>query len=70
MEELLYSIKINKDKNKNLFLGKIFSYDNNLTEFKNTKIDLLLKDLINDVQMTFDSFLNSSVIFSENKGEK
>jgi len=70
MEELLYSIKINKDTNKNIFLGKIFSNDNNLTEFKNSKIELLLKDLINNVQMTNDSFLNSSKIFSENKGEK
>jgi hypothetical protein len=69
MEELLFSIKIHKDTEKNLFLGKIFSNDNNLTEFKNYKIDLLLKDLINDVQLTFDSFLNSSIIFTKNKGE-
>lgn len=70
MEELLYSIKINKDTNKNIFLGKIFSNDNNLTEFKNSKIELLLKDLINEVQMTNESFLTSSKIFTENKGEK
>ena len=70
MEELLYSIKIHKDTNKNMFLGKIFSNDTNLVEFKNHKIELLLKDLINDVQLTFDSFSNSSMIFTENKGEK
>jgi len=70
MEELLYSIKINKDTNKNIFLGKIFSNDNYLAEFKNYKIELLLKDLINDVQLTFDSYLNKSMIFTENKGEK
>ena len=70
MEELLYSIKINKDTNKNIFLGKIFSNDNYLAEFKNYKIELLLKDLINDVQLTFDSYLNNSTIFTENKGEK
>jgi hypothetical protein len=70
MEELLYSIKIHKDKNKNMFLGKIFSNDTNLVEFKNNKIELLLKDLINDVQLTYDSFSNSSMIFTENKGEK
>jgi len=70
MEELLYSIKINKDTNKNIFLGKIFSNDNYLAEFKNYKIELLLKDLINDVQLTFDSYLNNSMIFTENKGEK
>jgi len=70
MEELLFSIKIRKETNKNIFLGKIFSNDNNLTEFKNHKIELLLKDLINDVQLTFDTFSNSSMIFTENKGEK
>ena len=70
MEELLYSIKIHKDTNKNIFLGKIFSNDTHLVEFKNHKIELLLKDLINDVQLTFDSFSNSSMIFTENKGEK
>jgi len=70
MEELLYSIKINKDTNNNIFLGKIFSNDNYLAEFKNYKIELLLKDLINDVQLTFDSYLNNSMIFTENKGEK
>ena len=70
MEELLCSIKIHKDTNKDIFLGRIFSNDNNLAEFKNYKIELLLKDLINDVQLTFDSFSNSSMIFTENKGEK
>ena len=70
MEELLYSIKIHKDINKNIFLGKISSDDNNLTEFKNHKIELLLEDLINDVQLKFDTFSNSSMIFIKNKGEE
>jgi len=70
MEESLYSIEINKDANKNIYLGKIFSNDNKMAEFKNHKIELLLKDLINDVQLTFDTFSNSSEIFAENKGEK
>ena len=70
MEELLCSIKIHKDTNKNIFLGKIFSNDNNLAEFKNYKIELLLKDLINDMQLTSDSYSNSTKIFTENKGEK
>ena len=70
MEELLYSIKINKDTDKNIFLGKIFTNDNNLKEFKNYKIDLLLKDLANDVQLKFETFSNSSMIFTENKGEE
>ena len=70
MEELLYSIKIHKDTNKNIFLGKIFSNDNNLVEFKNQKIELLLKDLINNVELKVDTFSNRSMIFTENKGEK
>ena len=57
MEELLYSIKIHKDTNKNIFLGKIFSNDNNLVEFKNQKIELLLKDLINNVELKFKAKL-------------
>ena len=69
MEELLYSIKIHKDTNKNIFLGKIFS-DNNLSEFKNQKIESLLKDMANNVQLKFDTFSNSSMILTENKGEK
>ncbi len=69
MEELLYSIKIHKDTNKNIFLGKIFS-ENNLSEFKNHKIESLLKDMVNNVQLKFDTFSNSSMILTENKGEK
>jgi len=70
MEELLYSIKIHKDTNKNIFLGKIFSDKNNLVEFKNHKIDSLLEDMINNVQLKFDTISNSSMILTENKGEK
>ena len=70
MEELLYSIKIHKDTNKNIFLGKIFSDNNNLSEFKNHKIESLLEDMINNVQLKFETFSNSSMILTENKGEK
>jgi hypothetical protein len=70
MEELLYSIKIHKDTNKNIFLGKIFSDNNNLSEFKNQKIESLLEDMVNSVQLKFDTFSNSSMILTQNKGEK
>ena len=70
MEELLYSIKIHKDTNKNIFLGKIFSDNNNLSEFKNHKIESLLEDMINNVQLKFETFSNSYMILTENKGEK
>ncbi len=68
MEETLYSIEIHKDKD--IYLGKIHSNVGSMTEFKNYKIELLLKDLINDMQLTSDSYSNSTKIFTENKGEK
>jgi len=67
MEETLYSIEIHKDKD--MYLGKIHSNVGSMAEFKNYKIELLLKDLINDMQLTFDSFSNSSKEFVKNKGE-
>ena len=70
MEISLYNIEIHKDTTKNIYLGKIFSDDNKMTEFKNHKIELLLKDLVNDVQLAYDTFLNSSNILTKNKGEK
>ena len=68
MEETLYSIEINKDKD--IYLGKIHSNVGAIAEFKNQRIESLLRDLINDMQLTFDSFSNSSKVFVENKGEK
>lgn len=67
MEETLYCIEIHKDKD--MYLGKIHSNVGGIAEFKNHRIGPLLTDLINDMQLTFDSFSNSSQIFAENKGE-
>ncbi len=67
MEEMLYCIEIHKDKD--IYLGKIHSNVGGMAEFKNHRIESLLTDLINDMQLTFDSFSNSSKIFAENKGE-
>jgi hypothetical protein len=67
MEETLFRIEIQKDDD--LFLGKIHTNLGSFSEFKNQTIELLLKDLINDMSLTSDTFLNSSKIFSENKGE-
>jgi len=66
MEETLYCIEIHKDKD--IYLGKIHSNVGGMAEFKNHRIESLLTDLINDMQLTFDSFSNSSKIFVENKG--
>ena len=68
MEETLYRIEIQKDKD--MYLGKIHSNVGSMIEFKNHKIELLLKDLINDMHLTSDSFSNSTKIFTENKGER
>jgi len=67
MEETLYRIEIHKDED--LFLGKIHTNIGRIAEFKNHTIELLLKDLINDMSLTSDTFLDSTKIFSENKGE-
>ena len=67
MEETLYRIEIQKDKD--MYLGKIHSNVGSMTEFKNHKIELLLNDLINDMYLASDSFSNSTKIFTENKGE-
>jgi hypothetical protein len=67
MEETLYRIEIQKDDET--YLGKIHTNLGNIAEFKNHTIELLLKDLINDMSLTSDTFLNSSKIFKENKGE-
>jgi len=67
MEEILYYIEIHKDKN--IYLGKIHSNVGGIAEFKNHRIESLLTDLTNDMQLTFESFSNSSKIFVENKGE-
>jgi hypothetical protein len=67
MEETLYRIEIHKDEDS--FLGKIHTNLGNIVEFKNHTIELLLKDLINDMNLESDTFLNSTKIFRENKGE-
>jgi len=57
MEEMLYHIEIYKKKD--MYLGKIHSNVGCMRELKNYKIESLLRDLINDLQMTFDSVPNS-----------
>ena len=57
MEEMLYHIEIYKKKD--MYLGKIHSNVGCMGELKNYKIESLLRDLINDLQMIFDSVPNS-----------
>ena len=67
MEETLYRIEIQKDDD--LYLGKFHTNLGSIVEFKNNTIELLLKDLINDMNLESDTYLNSAKIFRENKGE-
>ncbi len=57
MEEMLFHIEIYKKKD--MYLGKIQSNVGCMRELKNYKIESLLRDLINDLQMIFDSVPNS-----------
>ena len=49
MEEPLYGIEIKKDGEA--YLGKIYSGKNGLKEFKNSKIDSLLRDITYDIRL-------------------
>ncbi len=68
MEEILYNINIHKDKD--LFLGEVYSDIEGAKEFKNHKIETLLKDIILDMQLSQDTFSDRAIEFTENKGEK
>ncbi|KYK28368.1 hypothetical protein AYK20_01295 [Thermoplasmatales archaeon SG8-52-1] len=67
MEETLYRIEIHKDEDS--YLGKIHTNLGSIIEFKNNTLELLLKDLINDMNLESDTYLKSTKIFRENKGE-
>ena len=53
MEEMLCRIEIYKKKD--MYIGEIHSNVSCMGEFKNYRIESLLRDLINDLQMIFHS---------------
>ena len=63
MEEILYNIEIHKEENK--FLGRIFSDVDGIKEFKNERLDELLRDMTLDMQLALDEFTTRSTDFSE-----
>ena len=67
MEEVLYNIEIHKDLGE--FLGKIYSDIDGVKEFKNERIDRLLRDIIFDMQLALDEFSNRSADFAEGPDE-
>ena len=67
MEEILYNIEIHRDVGE--FLGKIYSDIDGVKEFKNDRIDRLLRDIIFDMQLALDEFSNRSADFAESLDE-
>lgn len=68
MEEMLYKIDIHRDKD--VYLGKIYSDVDGVKEFKNNGIDKLLRDITLDIQLALDTFSDRTSDFSENKGQE
>jgi hypothetical protein len=54
MEEPLYGIEIQKEGQT--YLGKMYSDDGNVKEFKSHKIDLLFRDMIYDMRLALGEF--------------
>jgi hypothetical protein len=67
MEEILYNIEIHKDADS--YLGKIYSDIDGVKEFRNERIDRLLRDIIFDMQLAYDEFSNRSADFPEGSEE-
>lgn len=56
MEEIIYTIDVCKDNN--IFIGKMFSDIDGEKNFENERIDNLLRDIINDIQLCLDESNN------------
>ena len=67
MEEVLYNIEIRKESGR--YLGKMYSDVDGVKEFKNERIDRLLRDIIFDMELALDEFSNRFEDFSENREE-
>lgn len=63
MEEILYSIEIRKEKDG--YVGRIYSDVDGVKEFKNPKIEGLLRDIVFDIQLALDTFSSRSAELSD-----
>ena len=63
MDETLYTIKI--DRAEMNYFGKLSNNNNEIKEFQNDNIADLLKDIVSDIHLDFDSFHNYSKDFFE-----
>ena len=53
LDELLYSIEINKSDTG--YIGKLSNNNNELKHFKNEFFDELLQDIVDDITLDFDT---------------
>lgn len=67
MEETLYDIEIHRGNGK--FVGKLFSDSNGIKEFRNERLDELLRDISIDMQLALEEFSNRSNEFLESRGD-
>jgi hypothetical protein len=65
MEETLYDIEIHKGGDK--YIGKLFSDADGIKEFKNDRLDKLLRDISIDMQLALEEFSNRSSEFIESR---
>jgi len=63
MEETLYSIEIRKEKD--VYIGRIYSDVDGVKEFRNPKIEGLLREIAFDIQLALDAFSARSADFSD-----
>lgn len=63
MEEVLYTIKINKGED--YYQGRIYSDIDGVKEFENERIDRLFRDIIIDMQMALDEFSSNQFALGE-----
>ncbi len=68
MEETLYSIEIRKDGD--MYLGRIYSDVDGVKEFRNSRIEALLREITFDIQLALDEFLNRSIEFSDGEEQE
>ena len=66
MEEMLYGIEIHKGDGK--YLGKLFSDADGVKEFRNDRLDQLLRDMTIDMQLALEEFSNRTNDFNETQG--
>ena len=65
MEEILYGIEIQREKDK--YLGKIYTEIGVLKEFKSHKIELLLRDIAYDMRLEFEDLKSKNIGFDKNQ---